>query len=465
MKKLLFYAVALLSVATALSGCKKDEGGTELPTPVISVKQPKSYPGMSGTYSINYSIENPREGVLPEASSEDSWITGLSVNEKSVSFKLSENSSGKMRGGTIALSYQDAEGASISITQEGITYLNQTATANCYIVTGAGTYVFPPVKGNSDESVGAVASVEVLWESFGTSDAPKKGDLISEVSFKNDMIYFSTNENFKRGNALIAAKDEAGKILWSWHIWMTDQPEDQVYKNDAGTMMDRNLGATSAFPGDIYAIGLLYQWGRKDPFLGSSSLTESIPAKSTLGEWPNSVKKTSSTGTIDYATANPTTFIYSDDDNLTWMDTPMDYWDEIKTIYDPCPPGYRVASNSVWTKNLKNGTYQPGGIFSPWVTDNGLYDAENNCLNFGKAGKGDGKLTDSDNCWYMLSGYINVYGDNVSLKFVGANGAVWGCSYYEYYYGNCLRLSKAAYSTDENYAEIHFGCSVRCQKE
>ena len=27
MKKLLFYAVALLSVATALSGCKKDEGG------------------------------------------------------------------------------------------------------------------------------------------------------------------------------------------------------------------------------------------------------------------------------------------------------------------------------------------------------------------------------------------------------------------------------------------------------
>lgn len=33
MKKLLFYAVALLSVATALSGCKKDEGGAELPLP------------------------------------------------------------------------------------------------------------------------------------------------------------------------------------------------------------------------------------------------------------------------------------------------------------------------------------------------------------------------------------------------------------------------------------------------
>ena len=36
-------------------------------------------------------------------------------------------------------------------------------------------------------------------------------------------------------------------------------------------MMDRNLGATSATPGNVGSLGLLYQWGRKDPFLGSSS--------------------------------------------------------------------------------------------------------------------------------------------------------------------------------------------------
>ena len=453
MKKLLFYAVALLSVATALSGCKKDEGGAELPTPVISVKQPKSYPGMSGTYSINYSIENPREGVLPEASSEDSWITGLSVNEKSVSFKLSENSSGQKRSGTIALSYQDAEGASISITQEGITYLNQTATANCYIVTGAGTYVFPPVKGNSDKSVGAVASVEVLWESFGTSDAPKKGDLISVVSFKNDMISFSTNENFKKGNALIAAKDEAGKILWSWHIWMTDQPEDQVYKNDAGTMMDRNLGATSAFPGDIYAIGLLYQWGRKDPFLGSSSTTESVMAKSTLDPWPSTVEPATG-GTIEFVIANPTTFIKSDNGwYYDWLGERNDnLWNTVKTIYDPCPPGYKVSDSDIW---------RLAGLRSD-NSNNSAYDAILHGSNFGSSGPGEMKLTKEAICWYPANGCR--YGS--ADKLVGNTYYGWtnkGISGdYTKSYAVLFKSNEIKTGKDEVRSNA---LSVRCQKE
>ena len=427
--------------------------GTELPTPVISVKQPKSYPGMSGTYSINYSIENPLEGVLPEASSEDSWITGLSVNEKSVSFKLSENSSGKMRGGTIALSYQDAEGASISITQEGITYLNQTATANCYIVTGAGTYVFPPVKGNSDESVGAVASVEVLWESFGTSDAPKKGDLISEVSFKNDMIYFSTNENFKRGNALIAAKDEAGKILWSWHIWMTDQPEDQVYKNDAGTMMDRNLGATSAFPGDIYAIGLLYQWGRKDPFLGSSSLTESIPAKSTLDPWPSTVDPATG-GTIEYVIANPTTFIKSENYwSYDWLEYRNDnLWNTVKTIYDPCPPGYKVSDSDIW----RNAGLRSGN-------SNSAYDANLHGSNFGSSGPGEMKLTEEAICWYPANGCRQ--GSTDKLVGTGTYGG-WTNKGISGDYTKSYAVLFKSNEIDLGKDEVRSNAlSVRCQKE
>ncbi len=454
MKKLLFYAVALLSVATALSGCKKDEGGTELPTPVISVKQPKAYPGMSGTYSINYSIENPREGVLPEAGSEDSWITGLSVNEKSVSFKLSENSSGQKRSGTIALSYQDAEGASVSITQEGFTYLNQTATANCYIVTGAGTYVFPPVKGNSDESVGAVASVEVLWESFGTSDAPKKGDLISEVSFKNDMIYFSTNENFKRGNALIAAKDEAGKILWSWHIWMTDQPEDQVYKNDAGIMMDRNLGATSALPGDIYAIGLLYQWGRKDPFLGSSSTTESVMAKSTLDPWPSTVEPATG-GTIEFVIANPTTFIKSDNGwYYDWLGERNDnLWNTVKTIYDPCPPGYKVSDSDIW---------KLAGLRSD-NSNNSAYDAILHGSNFGSSGPGEMKLTKEAICWYPANGCRQ--GSTDKLVGTGTYGG-WtnkGISGdYTKSYAVLFKSNEINIGKDEVRSNA---LSVRCQKE
>ena len=156
--------------------------------------------------------------------------------------------------------------------------------ANCYIISKAGDYRIQAVKGNSREPVGEVSAVEVLWETFGTDTAPQPGDLIAQVSYDSDKntIAFSTGAEFLKGNAAIAAKDAEGTILWSWHIWMTDKPEDQAYNNGAGTMMDRNLGATSATPGSVGALGLLYQWGRKDPFPGSSSISENIAAKPPL---------------------------------------------------------------------------------------------------------------------------------------------------------------------------------------
>ena len=51
-------------------------------------------------------------------------------------------------------------------------YLSSEGTANCYIVSSAGAYEFTPVKGNSNEPVGDMASAEVLWETFGTDATP-----------------------------------------------------------------------------------------------------------------------------------------------------------------------------------------------------------------------------------------------------------------------------------------------------
>ena len=187
--------------------------------------------------------------------------------------------------------------------------LSTDGNANCYIVSQPGKYKFKTVKGNSISSVGEVKSTSVLWESFGTSTTPSKGELIKRVQYEDGYILFQTPSILKKGNAVIAAKDSDGEILWSWHIWLTDMPEEQVYFNDAGTMMDRNLGATSAIPGDVGAIGLLYQWGRKDPFLGSSSSDVAVQAKSTIS-WPVAVECRPHTGTISYSIAHPTTFYF-----------------------------------------------------------------------------------------------------------------------------------------------------------
>ena len=230
--------------------------------------------------------------------------------------------------------------------------------ANCYIVTNAGEYIFKTLKGNSSESVGNVASAEVLWETFGTHKAPEVGDLVKEVSYNNGEITFKATD--RKGNAVIAAKDAAGNILWSWHIWMTDQPVEKVYPSNA-TMMDRNLGAISATPGNVGTIGLKYQWGRKDPFLGAASHNFNVEAKSTI-TWPQSEESSATTGTILYATEHPTTFIdkSAEHTNEDWYytgnkSTDNTRWttsDKAKSIYDPCPAGWRVPDDS--NKNVLN---------------------------------------------------------------------------------------------------------------
>ena len=338
--------------------------------------------------------------------------------------------------------------------------LSSPESANSYIVSEPSFYTLETVKGNSSESVGRVVSVAVLWESFGTSTTPRVGDLIKKVAYNNGYLYFQTADTFREGNAVIAAKDANGKILWSWHIWLTDQPQGQEYFNNAGTMMDRNLGATSATPGDVGALGLFYQWGRKDPFLGSSSISSRTVAKSTI-TWPSSVDSYSSTGTgtISYATAHPTTFINSTykydwyyNDPLSTDNTRWTTSESTKSIYDPCPAGWRVpdgGSNGVWSKACGSSSY-----FSNYP-----YDNTNIGMNF------SGKFGSASTIWYPASG-SRYYSDG-SLISVGCSGYYWSASPDNIY---AYSLSFSCYYDGDVYPSLDesfraFGQSVRCLQE
>ena len=333
--------------------------------------------------------------------------------------------------------------------------LSVEGTANSYIVSSSGAYKFTPTKGNSSESVGAIASAEVVWETFGTDVTPNKGDLVRNVTYQNGAVYFETPSEYKEGNAVIAAKDAYGTILWSWHIWLTDEPEGQVYYNNAGTMMDRNLGATSATPGDVGALGLLYQWGRKDPFLGSSSISEGIEAKSTI-TWPSVVTSNPSIGTIAYATANPTAFITYNSNNYDWyytgsLSTDNTRWttsDTDKSIYDPCPAGWRVpdgGSNGVWFK-----AFGSSSVFY------GSYDNTNEGMNF------SGKFGADETIWYPASGYGSYNG--AVLNFVGYSCNCWSASP-DNFYADGLNFDYERYVyLSCNYLRA-YACSVRCIKE
>ena len=128
--------------------------------------------------------------------------------------------------------------------------------ANCFMVSEPGFYAFAANKGKTQEAVTPIASVEVLWESFGTHEAPSKGNIIPQAYYENGRVYFRTPEVLNDGNAVIAAKDVDNNILWSWHIWVcagwnaTATAQKYLNKNNGitsfGAVMDRNLGATSA---------------------------------------------------------------------------------------------------------------------------------------------------------------------------------------------------------------------------
>ena len=336
------------------------------------------------------------------------------------------------------------------------TDLSSPTSANCYIVPQKGLYKFKTVKGNSTESVGNVASASILWETFGTSETPELFDLIKAFCYKDGYIAFQTADTFKEGNAVLAAKDEDGNILWSWHIWMTDQPQGQVYYNNAGTMMDRNLGATSATPGDVGALGLLYQWGRKDPFLGSSSISSNIGAASTH-IWPSAVESNSSNGTIAYATANPTTFITYNSKNCDWYYTGSSSTDNTrwttsnksKSIYDPCPAGWRVpdgGDNGVWSRALGSSSYFTGYP----------YDSTNEGMNI------SGKFGSASTIWYPVSGLRSSL--DGSLDYVGSNVGYWSASPYNYY-AYVLGFYDSGYVDPSSYNNRASGHSVRCLQE
>ena len=335
-------------------------------------------------------------------------------------------------------------------TPKGYENLSANGTANSYIVSEAGNYKFETVKGVSSTSVGTVSEAEVLWESYGTTAAPSVGDLVKDVSYSDGYILFSTADTFREGNAVIAAKNSSGEILWSWHIWLTDQPKGQMYYNNAGTMMDRDLGATSATPGDVGVLGLFYQWGRKDPFL-------SITGAKSTGSWPSAVSSSSKNGTIDYAVKNPMVFITYNSNNSDWYyssssSTDNTRWQSKKTIYDPCPAGWRVpdgGTNGTWFKSLG---WLDLGYISGYPSD-----SSNKGMDF------SGKFGNSSTIWYPFNGYRDYDGSGGTLY--GYDGNYWSVTPYGDIEACSLRIAYDGYVFPSVGNYRAYGYSVRCLQE
>ena len=150
-------------------------------------------------------------------------------------------------------------------------------------------------------------------------------------------------------------------------------------------IMDRNLGATKTYytapaSGDNtadQAFGLFYQWGRKDPFPRAQGSTidantgrsTMIPiygpdGKTVLSEDGTGYKKVdittggviSENNSLAYAVAHPLSFLYQAVEFPDWYAPNREHrnnalWGDgtAKSVYDPCPEGWRIAPVDTWS--------------------------------------------------------------------------------------------------------------------
>ena len=99
--------------------------------------------------------------------------------------------------------------------------LDTVGNANCYIINEPGSYKFKAVYGNEPTNyLQDVEDAVILWETWNDASEVTPNSVLAHASFAEDFIIIRTPATLHPGNALVAAKDAAGKILWSWHIWV-----------------------------------------------------------------------------------------------------------------------------------------------------------------------------------------------------------------------------------------------------
>ena len=331
-------------------------------------------------------------------------------------------------------------------------------TANCYVVGAPGYYSFPLVYGNAIKngatntsayttanSGSNILSTFINHTGNGITDpyiannagcVPAKAELVwqdalslvSDIKYNSDInggnISFKVDKSsIRQGNAVIAVKDAKDQILWSWHIWVTDEDIDKTIEvtNHQGkqyrfmpiflgwcdvytkTYAERSCKVKFTAGGKSQEITIkqtsisittsnhpYYQWGRKDPFLPSNGLADANktwydkagnastdnPATENLSTGATCIKnyilkpnvmQSSHNGDGLYQNLwSADNNVYTANDNLV-----------VKTIYDPSPVGFKLPASNAFTGFTVTGEH----VTSPYHV-NGIWDSSLKGWNF-----------------------------------------------------------------------------------
>jgi hypothetical protein len=228
-------------------------------------------------------------------------------------------------------------------------------------------------------AVSGTLSVEILWHS-GTTATFTAGSVTADVA--------KVSVSGGNGNAVAVLKS-GSEILWSWHIWAITSGANvnaDYHNPNQPLFMDRLLGK------DDDNRGLLYQWGRKDPF-----------PITTVGNHGFGITPVSTPNNVANAVQNPDVFYTGVSPTYDWRGSSVSsmnnsLWrapDGKKAPSDPCPTGWRVpyyttVATSPWQNDpssnwaaFLNVGYRPAtsGVYTPAPSNGYVWGAFANGYN------------------------------------------------------------------------------------
>ena len=295
---------------------------------------------------------------------------------------------------------------------------NTATTANCYVIKKKGTYRIPLVYGNAvvngstnsasytkvsghyslDFVNGAgtiintpfiekqtvisgaqlsIADTDNVFTDISISSNPN----VTDISNCGYVQFRVTSVPSTGANGVISVKNSSGTIIWNWHIWVWADSLATVSITNNSSVTYKILPYNLASKWDDAGRTIknwFYQWGRSVPMLCPSTYNSSTSSDS---YGTSSFKIGYVADSYSQGIANPTTFYYNNNINPhNWFGGTSYYnlWDAnctstgcsdnttVKTVYDPCPPGFKIPNGNTFTGFSESN----GGSFNKGYTWN-----------------------------------------------------------------------------------------------